>query len=123
MPDGLHTSAPRCREREPSTSSVMRTKDGVIGRPSLWIAEEFWVLRFRLMVKRGPLLRPQASEGEAQHGPFCWIVENLPDLAVLVEPLLLVRRVLREQFSILHRRRVAAERVAVARATNAHVDR
>src|SRR6266481_731537 len=54
------------------------------------------------MVKRGPLLRPQASEGEAQHGPFCWIVENLPDLAVLVEPLLLVRRVLREQFSILH---------------------
>src|SRR6266404_6431923 len=75
------------------------SKDGVIGRPSLWIAEDFWVLRFRLMVKRGPLLRPQASEGEAQHGPFCWIVENLPDLAVLVEPLLLVRRVLREQFT------------------------
>src|SRR6476659_1620886 len=23
------------------------------------------------MVKRGPLVRPQASEGEAQHGPFC----------------------------------------------------
>src|SRR6476659_2133965 len=47
--------------------------DGVIGRPSLWIAEDFWVLRFRLMVKRGPSLwRPQASEGEAQHGPFCW---------------------------------------------------
>src|ERR1035441_6660457 len=47
-------------------------KDGVIGRPSLWIAEDFWVLRFRLMVKRGPHSRPQASEGEAQHGPFCW---------------------------------------------------
>jgi transposase len=47
-------------------------KDGVIGRLSLWIAEDFWVLRFRLMVKRGPWLRPQASEGEAQHGPFCW---------------------------------------------------
>src|SRR5258706_14475169 len=30
------------------------------------------------------------------------LVENLPDLAVLVEPLLMVRRVLREQFSILH---------------------
>ena len=30
--------------------------DGVIGRPSLWIAEDLWVLRFRLMVKRGPLL-------------------------------------------------------------------
>src|SRR5262245_3183079 len=39
---------------------------------SLWIAEDFWVLRFRLMVKRGPWTRPQASEGEAQHGPFCW---------------------------------------------------
>ena len=24
------------------------------------------------MVKRGARLRPQASEGEAQHGPFCW---------------------------------------------------
>ena len=39
---------------------------------SLWIAGRFWVLRFRLMVKRGPCVRPQASEGEAQHGPFCW---------------------------------------------------
>jgi hypothetical protein len=53
--------------------SALPHKDGVIGRPSLWIAEDFWVLRFRLMVKRGPWLRPQASEGEAQHGPFCWI--------------------------------------------------
>jgi hypothetical protein len=34
--------------------SDLPPKDGVIGRPSLWIAEEFWVLRFRLMVKRGP---------------------------------------------------------------------
>jgi transposase len=32
------------------------------------------------------------------------LVENLPDLAVLVEPLLVVRRVLREQLGILHRR-------------------
>ena len=31
------------------------------------------------------------------------LVENLRDLAVLVEPLLLVRRVLREQIIILHR--------------------
>ncbi len=23
-------------------------------------------------MKRGPSVRPQASEGEAQHGPFCW---------------------------------------------------
>ena len=32
------------------------------------------------------------------------LVENYPDLAVLVEPLLIVRRVLREQIVILHRR-------------------
>src|SRR5512136_854484 len=32
------------------------------------------------------------------------LVANLPDLAVLVEPLLVVRRVLREQLGILHRR-------------------
>ena len=32
------------------------------------------------------------------------LVENLPDLAVLMEPLLTVRRVVREQVSILHRR-------------------
>jgi hypothetical protein len=30
------------------------------------------------------------------------LVENIPDLAVLVEPLLIVRRVLREQFVIQH---------------------
>jgi transposase len=32
------------------------------------------------------------------------LVENLPDLVVLVEPLLIVRRALREQIGILHRR-------------------
>src|SRR5690242_5796691 len=32
------------------------------------------------------------------------LVEDLPDLAVLVEPLLVVRRVLREQIAVLHRR-------------------
>ena len=32
------------------------------------------------------------------------LVENLPDLAILVEPLLVVRRVLREQIAVLHRR-------------------
>src|SRR6267142_3570768 len=32
------------------------------------------------------------------------LVENLPDVAVLVEPLLIVRRVLREQVGMLHRR-------------------
>jgi transposase len=31
------------------------------------------------------------------------LVENLPDLAVLVEPMLIVRRVVREQVVILHR--------------------
>ena len=38
------------------------------------------------------------------------LVENLPDMAVLVEPLLIVRRVLREQIGILHRRLLAIVR-------------
>src|ERR1043165_10316621 len=38
------------------------------------------------------------------------LVDNLPDLAELVEPLLIVRRTLREQFCILHRRLLAIVR-------------
>jgi transposase len=38
------------------------------------------------------------------------LVENLPDLVILVEPLLVVRRVLREQLGILHRRVLAVVR-------------
>jgi transposase len=38
------------------------------------------------------------------------LVENLPDLTVLVEPLLIVRRVLREQTGVLHRRLLAVVR-------------
>ena len=38
------------------------------------------------------------------------LVENSPDLAELVEPLLIVRRVLREQLVILHRRLLAIVR-------------
>ncbi|MGZ3327152.1 MAG: transposase [Xanthobacteraceae bacterium] len=38
------------------------------------------------------------------------LVENLPDLAVLVEPLLVVRRTLREQIGMLHRRLLAIAR-------------
>lgn len=38
------------------------------------------------------------------------LVESSPDLAVLVEPLLLVRRVVREQIGILHRRLLAIVR-------------
>src|SRR4026209_1262805 len=38
------------------------------------------------------------------------LVENLPDLAVLVEPLLVVRRALREQTAILHGRLLAIVR-------------
>src|SRR5215472_7938971 len=54
-------------------SNVRFTPERWGNRPaSLWIAGRFGVLRFRLMVKRGPHLRPQASEGEAQHGLFCW---------------------------------------------------
>jgi transposase len=38
------------------------------------------------------------------------LVENLPDLAVLIEPLLVVRRALREQIAVLHRRLLAIVR-------------
>ena len=38
------------------------------------------------------------------------LVENIPDMAVLVESLLIVRRALREQFGILHRRLLAIVR-------------
>jgi transposase len=38
------------------------------------------------------------------------LVANLPDLAVLVEPLLIVRRAIREQVGILHRRLLAIVR-------------
>src|SRR5512138_313554 len=38
------------------------------------------------------------------------LVKNLPDLATLVEPLLVVRRVLREQIAVLHRRLLAIAR-------------
>jgi transposase len=38
------------------------------------------------------------------------LVESLPDLAVLVEPLLIVRQVVREQLGILHRRLLAIVR-------------
>jgi len=85
------------------------------------------VLRFRLMEKRGHRGDGlQASEGEGQHGLSFWtgrfdqgherlycgwdgqfearareLVENLPDVAELVEPLLIVRRVLRERLLLL----------------------
>ena len=38
------------------------------------------------------------------------LVENLPDLAAFVEPMLIVRRTLREQIVILHRRLLAIVR-------------
>jgi transposase len=38
------------------------------------------------------------------------LVENVPDLALLVEPLLIVRRAIREQIGILHRRLLAIVR-------------
>jgi transposase len=38
------------------------------------------------------------------------LVENLPDLVLLIEPLLVVRRVLREQIAVLHRRLLAIVR-------------
>src|SRR5258708_7753528 len=41
------------------------------------------------------------------------LVENVPDLAVLVQPLLIVRQVIREQLGILHRRLLAIVRGGV----------
>jgi transposase len=38
------------------------------------------------------------------------LVENQPDFAVLIEPMLIVRRMLREQIVILHRRLLAIVR-------------
>src|SRR6476469_11174636 len=38
------------------------------------------------------------------------LIENFSDLAVLVEPLLVVRRILREQLGVLHRRLLAVVR-------------
>jgi transposase len=38
------------------------------------------------------------------------LVENVPDLTALVEPLLVVRRTLREQIGVLHRRVLAIVR-------------
>ena len=38
------------------------------------------------------------------------LIETIPDLVVLVEPLLVVRRALREQIVILHRRLLAIVR-------------
>jgi hypothetical protein len=44
----------------------------------------FWVLRFKLMVQRGPRVRPQASEGEAQHGPFCGTGRSVKETSVCI---------------------------------------
>src|SRR5260370_21805097 len=38
------------------------------------------------------------------------LVENLPDLTILIEPLLIVRRPIREQIAVLHRRFLAVVR-------------
>src|SRR6476620_11617681 len=59
--DSLKALDPKRPIREADSSRTSRhvrdvPRDGVIGRTSLWIAEDLWVLRFRLMVKRGPLV-------------------------------------------------------------------
>ena len=58
-------------------------EDGVIGR-RLVDSRRFGVLRFRLMVKRSPCLRPQASEGEAQHGHFAGLDVSVKETSVCV---------------------------------------
>ena len=51
---GPYSWVKRRNTRCEKMSSALALRDGVIGRPSLWIVGYFWVLRFRLMVKRGP---------------------------------------------------------------------
>jgi transposase len=55
----------------------------------------------------GTIIRRQVLKFE---GRIKELVENLPDLAILIEPLLIVRRALREQVVILHRRLLAIVR-------------
>ena len=62
----------------------------------------------RVELITGAVLPPQRPAGADAR--IRELVENLPDLAVLVEPLLIVRRVLREQADILHRRLLAVVR-------------
>jgi transposase len=58
---------------------------------------------------RNPASRWHGGDGEVR-GADQGARENIPDLAALVEPLLIVRRVLREQIAILHRRLLAIVR-------------
>jgi transposase len=54
-------------------------------RPAfLWMAEECGVLRFRLMMKRGPWMRAQASEGERSMDYFAGLDVSVKDTSVCV---------------------------------------
>jgi hypothetical protein len=53
-----------------NTARMCRVSTQITGKPASASGRRFdrwrfWVLRVRLMVKRGPHSRPQASEGEA----------------------------------------------------------
>src|SRR6516162_3124353 len=56
------------------------------------------------------VLKAQINKTDRNDARVKELVDNFPDLAVLVEPLLIVRRVLREQINILHRRVLVAVR-------------
>jgi transposase len=53
---------------------------------------------------------PDVGEQLSRCNEIKELVEKLPDLAALVEPLLIVRRVLRQQIGVLHRRLLAVVR-------------
>ena len=54
-------------------------------RPAfLWIAEEFWVLRFRLMVKRGPCVRPPASKEKRSIDHFAGLDVSVKETSVCI---------------------------------------
>jgi transposase len=65
--------------------------------------------KLRMLLTHRKLLQSKAIaiENEAR---IKELVENLPDLAILIEPLLIVRRALREQVVILHRHLLAIVR-------------
>jgi hypothetical protein len=55
--------------------SALPPKDGVIGRALLWIAERFWVLRFRLMATA-----QSHATSPIKSGTFCKISSQQPAL-------------------------------------------
>src|SRR5262245_1513871 len=72
-----------CKCRRQHHLHVRFTAESWGNRPGV-VVDSFWVLRFRLMVKRGHRFGPQASEGEAQHEAFCWMDVSVNETSVCI---------------------------------------